>query len=159
MVHTVKDMALDAALKVCYMYGILSGAEMANVSEKFVQSLWGAFASRLALLAMPIIASFGTWLLWEVYTTTQEAIAAQAKAISEIQNRLQDHEFRLSAEERQRSEFQQQTLRQFQTVDQRLQIITDKLEMVNDAVIRVQTIIETRLPSKSVQGGPKWSQQ
>lgn len=123
-------------------------------AEKAANSVVLVLAARVLMLAMPLVGSFGTWLLWEIYTSTQATLAAQAAAISEIQKELQDHENRLDNGKAQRLEFQDRVLKQFDTFSTKLETMSEKLTSVNDTVIRVQTIIETRLPAKSAEKGP-----
>lgn len=132
---------------------------MNQASEKFIQNIWITLIARSTILLMPFVASFGTWLLWQVYTTMQQAQLEQAKEIQKIENTLQQHQFILDNGLKTRLEFQNQTLRTFERLNDKFEVITDKLTAVNDSVIRVQTIVETRLPQKAAKGIDKWPQQ
>lgn len=130
-----------------------------TMTEKFLQSIWVTVVARATLLAMPFVVSFVTWLTWEVYARMESAIESQGKMILEIQSKLQDHEFRLEVGKAQRLEFQALALEQLKSFDSALDAIKEKITETNNAVIRVQTIVETRLPAKQTERVEKWPQQ
>lgn len=132
---------------------------MNQASEKFIQNVWITLIARGTILLMPFVASFGTWLLWQVYTTMQQAQQDQAKEIQKIESTLQQHQFILDNGLKARLEFQNQTLQTFERLNDKFEVITNKLNAVNDSVIRVQTIVETRLPPKAAKGTDKWLPQ
>lgn len=128
-----------------------------TMTEKFLQSVWVTVVARATLLAMPFVVSFVTWITLNVYTRIESAIERQETQIIEIQKQILDHEFRLTAGKAARLEFQANATAQYQRFDAQLAEIADKITETNNAVIRVQTIIETRLPAK--EGRNSWPQQ
>lgn len=128
-------------------------------TEKFIQNVWITIVARVSMLLMPFVASFGTWLLWEVYTTVQHTLTEQGNDINNIERTLERHQFILDNGLKQRMEFQSQTLSTFDRLNDKFEAISEKLNAVNDSVIRVQTIVETRLPQKAAKGNDKWPQQ
>lgn len=126
--------------------------------EKFLTNVWITLVARATLLLAPLALSFVTWFTWEVYSRMEQAIAQQAQAIVEIQKQLQDHEFRLDSGRQARVEFQSQAVAQYGRFDEKLESIAEKLTETNNAVIRLQTIIENRLPP-SAKESQLWRQQ
>lgn len=126
--------------------------------EKFLTNVWITLVARATLLLAPLALSFVTWFTWEVYSRMEQAIAQQAQAIVEIQKQLQDHEFRLNNGRQARIEFQNQAVAQYGRFDEKLENIAEKLTETNNAVIRLQTIIENRLPPTAKES-QLWRQQ
>lgn len=152
-------MALAKIVKVCYMYGTLDEAKMrsAAMTERFLQNIWLTVIARLTILAAPFVVSGVTWLTVEMYRGVQATLELQRNQIIEIQRELQDHEFRLGAGKTARLEFQAAAAQQMTRLDTQLDEIAAKITSVNDTVIRVQTIIETRLPVR--EGSLQWPRQ
>ena len=124
------------------------------VTEKFLQSVWVTVVARLTILAMPLVVSFVTWFTYQIYSGIQAAIAEQGKQIIEMKAELLEHQFRLENGEAARLTFAASAEKQFSKLDSQLDDIAAKIAGVNDTVIRVQTIIETRLPTK--EGRLEW---
>lgn len=129
----------------------------AAMTEKFLQSVWLTVVARATILAAPFVVSFVTWLVLETYRELQKTQELMRTQIVEIQRELQDHEFRLESGKAARLEFQAAAAQQMTRLDSQLDEIAAKITSVNDTVIRVQTIIETRLPVK--EGNLQWSPQ
>lgn len=123
---------------------------MSNVTltEKFLNSVIVTLVARATLFVMPVVGSFLIWLTMQVYTGIEASIETQGAQITQIQRELQDHQFRLDTGKQSRIEFQTHADLQFGKLDAQLSEIVDRLTSVNNSVIRVQTIVETRLPSK-----------
>lgn len=132
-----------------------------TVSDKLITSIGLAIYMRLAMLAMPLVFTGGTYMLWELYTSFQESDAAQDAQLANIERELQAHQMILDTTAKARAEFQDRTSRQFENMDTKMDKLIEKLGLVSDAVIRVQTVVETRLPPKATnaEGQLKWSQQ
>ena len=125
----------------------------ATITNKFLESVWVAVSARLTMLSMPFVIAFITWLTHQVYSGIQLSIERQSHQITEMQQELQKHQFELDSGK----DFKTSTLEQFNKFDTQLSSISDKITGVSDTVIRVQTIVETRLPAK--EGKLKWPEQ
>lgn len=130
-----------------------------KLSGKFLSNIWVAMTARLMQLMVPVFFAAITWGLGQFYYTFQDISAQRDKDISEIKNELLEHQFILENGKALRMEFETNTVKQFDTLHNKLNLLVDKLSAVSDSVIRVQTIVETRLPQKAAKGAPSWSQQ
>lgn len=119
-----------------------------------------AVFARLSMLLMPLVASAGTWLLWNVYTSIELAQDAQAKEINQLEMKVQQHDLILETSKQSRLEFQTRSDAHFDTLDDKIEKMLDGISQVRETVVRVQTIVETRLPAKGAElGDKKWPQQ
>lgn len=116
-----------------------------------MNSVMVALILRATVMLTPIVASAGTYVLYQVYVTVTTAIQNQETQIRAMQKELDDHESRLNNGRQSRLDFQAQTVVTFDKLDKKLEQIADKIEAINEAVVRVQTIVETRLPRKNAE--------
>jgi hypothetical protein len=119
-----------------------------TLTDKFLNSVIITLIARATLALMPVVGSFLIWLGVQAYGNIQKSIELQAAQISQMQLELQDHQLRLENGKAARIDFQTHADQQFTKLDTQLSEIADRLTSVNNAVIRVQTIVETRLPTK-----------
>lgn len=126
----------------------IGSAQQASLSEKFLNSVVITIIARATTLAAPAVMAFVMYVLMNVYSSIETTLQVQDKQIADIQDQLQDHQFRLDTGKQARSDFQQSTMSQFTKLDTQLADIAAKITLTNNAVIRVQTIIETRFPPK-----------
>lgn len=126
----------------------IKSAQQASLSEKFLNNIVITIIARATILAAPAVMAFVMYVLMNVYSNIETTLQVQGKQIADIQDQLQDHQFRLDTCKQARSDFQQSTMSQFTKLDTQLADIAAKITLTNNAVIRVQTIIETRFPPK-----------
>lgn len=119
-----------------------------TLTDKFLQSVVVTLIARATLVCMPFVVAFISYLTLQIYGTIQVALQKQAEQIIQMQIELQDHQTRLDACKAARLELQENTEKQFARLDVQLTEIANKLASVNNTVIRVQTIVETRLPTR-----------
>lgn len=119
-----------------------------------------AVFARLSMLLMPLVASAGTWLLYNVYTSIELAQTTQAKEINQLELKVQQHDLILENGKQSRLEFQSRSDAHFDVLDDKIEKMLDGISQVRETVVRVQTIVETRLPQKATElGEKKWPLQ
>lgn len=119
-----------------------------TVTEKFLNSVVVTLIARATLVLAPFVFAFISYTTLQLYHGFVSAQETQAAQIADIQRILQDHQFRLESGKSARLDFQQNASQQFTKISEHLDQIGDKVAAINETVIRVQTIVETRLPSK-----------
>lgn len=119
-----------------------------TVAEKFLNSVVVTLIARGTLLIAPVVFAFITYVTMQNYNGVMASIELQAKQIVEIQRELQDHQSRLDNGKQARMDLQVNADRHFAKIDTHLDVISQKVASISEAMIRVQTIIETRLPLK-----------
>jgi len=131
-----------------------------TTAEKIANDVRLVLFTRLAMLLMPLLASAGTGLLWKVYTGVEAVQEAQSKAISDLQMKVQEHQLVLENGRQSRLEFQARTESQFSGLDGKVERLLDGINDLRESVVRVQTIVETRLPQRATMKGlGQWPQQ
>lgn len=129
-------------------------------AEKLANSVWLTLTGRLLMLLVTPVAAIGTTILWRVYDTMMEVQQAQSKSIQELQLEVERHQIVINNEKQSRLEFQARTESQFSELDTKIERLLDGISDVRQSVVRVQTIVETRLPQKGAElGEKKWPQQ
>ena len=131
-----------------------------TTAEKIANDVRLVLFTRLAMLLMPLLVSAGTGLLWKVYTGVEAVQEAQSKAITDLQMKVQEHQLVLENGRQSRLEFQARTESQFSGLDGKAERLLDGINELRESVVRVQTIVETRLPQKATMKGLcQWPQQ
>lgn len=129
-------------------------------TEKLANNVNLVLMSRLLMLLTPVVASAGTFVLYHVYTAVLEVQAMQTNAIEQLNIRVNRHEVILENGKQSRLEFQERTVTQFNNLDTKVEKMLDGITDIRESVVRVQTIVETRLPQKATElGEKKWPQQ
>lgn len=128
--------------------------------EKLANNVRLALFARLSMLLMPLVATTGTWLLWQVYVSIESAQESQAREINQLELKVQQHDLILENGRQSRLDFQNRTEGQFSSLNWKIEKMLDGIADVRETVVRVQTIVETRLPQKATElGEKKWPQQ
>lgn len=128
--------------------------------EKLANNVRLALFARLSMLLMPLVATTGTWLLWQVYVSIESAQQSQAREINQLELKVQQHDLILENGRQSRLDFQNRTEGQFSSLNWKIEKMLDGIADVRETVVRVQTIVETRLPQKATElGEKKWPQQ
>jgi hypothetical protein len=108
--------------------------------EKFANNFLTIVIARVAMMITPVL----LMIIWNTMNARIEALELTSARNMVI---LQDHESRLVNGRAARMEFQATAAEQIKDTNASLRALSDQMVMVNGNLIRLQTVLENRLPS------------
>ena len=117
--------------------------------EKLANNFTTIVIARFAMAVTPLLLSFFIWLFWQVYSSLDTRVIVVEKTIAAQSSTIQDHESRLVFGHSQREALEAESKERFTDIGDTLNDLQRELGTLNGSIIRLQTTVENRLPSRA----------